>query len=85
LAGWLNKVEVCSLTARYDWREKPTSEHLVLGIVEVNLAGLMGGYRCGFHRSFGVGPCRIVSEDRRRGLTSSRQPLINAPSSHLEP
>ncbi len=53
LAGWLNKVGVWSPTERYDWfaddaetimhwREKPTGQHMELGIAEVNLVGLMG-------------------------------------------
>ncbi len=53
LAGWLNKVGVWSPTERYDWfaddaetimhwREKPTGQHMELGIAEVNLVGLIG-------------------------------------------
>ncbi len=53
LAGWLNKVGVWSPTERYDWfaddaetimhwRERPTGQHMELGIAEVNLVGLMG-------------------------------------------
>jgi pyruvate dehydrogenase E1 component len=53
LAGWLNKVGVWSPTERYDWfaddsetimhwREKPTGQHMELGIAEVNLVGMMG-------------------------------------------
>ncbi|MEB3068564.1 transketolase-like TK C-terminal-containing protein [[Mycobacterium] vasticus] len=52
LAGWLNKVGVWSPTERQDWfaddpetimhwREKPTGQHIELGIAEVNLVGLM--------------------------------------------
>jgi len=52
LAGWLNKVGVWSPTERPDWfaddpetimhwREKPTGQHVELGIAEVNLVGLM--------------------------------------------
>lgn len=52
LAGWLNKVGVWSPTERPDWfaddpetimhwREKPTGQHIELGIAEVNLVGLM--------------------------------------------
>jgi pyruvate dehydrogenase E1 component len=53
LAGWLNKVGVWSPDARHDWfaddaetimhwREKPTGQHMELGIAETNLVGLMG-------------------------------------------
>lgn len=53
LAGWLNKVGVWSPAERHDWfaddaetimhwREKPTGQHMELGIAEVNLVGLMG-------------------------------------------
>jgi pyruvate dehydrogenase E1 component len=53
LAGWLNKVGVWSPTERRDWfaddaetimhwREKPTGQHMELGIAEVNLVGLIG-------------------------------------------
>jgi pyruvate dehydrogenase E1 component len=53
LAGWLNKVGVWSPTERRDWfaddaetimhwRERPTGQHMELGIAEVNLVGLMG-------------------------------------------
>lgn len=53
LAGWLNKVGVWSPTERYDWfaddaetimhwRERPTGQHMELGIAEVNLVGLIG-------------------------------------------
>ncbi|KLO31353.1 pyruvate dehydrogenase [Mycolicibacter heraklionensis] len=53
LAGWLNKVGVWSPSERHDWfaddaetimhwREKPTGQHMELGIAEVNLVGLMG-------------------------------------------
>ncbi|MEV0247427.1 pyruvate dehydrogenase [Nocardia sp. NPDC050712] len=53
LAGWLNKVGVWSPRERRDWfdddaetimhwREKPTGQHMELGIAETNLVGLMG-------------------------------------------
>jgi pyruvate dehydrogenase E1 component len=53
LAGWLNKVGVWSPNERQNWfaddaetimhwREKPTGQHMELGIAEVNLVGLMG-------------------------------------------
>jgi pyruvate dehydrogenase E1 component len=53
LAGWLNKVGVWSPVERQDWfaddretimhwRERPTGQHMELGIAEVNLVGLMG-------------------------------------------
>ncbi len=53
LAGWLNKVGVWSPTERRDWfdddgetlvrwREKPTGQHVELGIAETNLVGLIG-------------------------------------------
>ena len=53
LGGWLNKVGVWSPTERVDWfaddaetilhwREKPTGQHIELGIAETNLVGLMG-------------------------------------------
>jgi pyruvate dehydrogenase E1 component len=53
LAGWLNKVGVWSPDERQDWfaddaetimhwRERPTGQHMELGIAEVNLVGLMG-------------------------------------------
>jgi pyruvate dehydrogenase E1 component len=53
LGGWLNKVGVWSPTERLDWfaddaetilhwREKPTGQHIELGIAETNLAGLIG-------------------------------------------
>lgn len=53
LAGWLNKVGVWSPSERRDWfaddsetimhwRERPTGQHMELGIAEVNLVGLMG-------------------------------------------
>ena len=53
LAGWLNKVGVWSPTERHDWfdddseillhwREKPSGQHLELGIAETNLVGLLG-------------------------------------------
>jgi pyruvate dehydrogenase E1 component len=52
LAGWVNKVGVWSQTERPDWfdddaetilhwREKPTGQHIELGIAETNLAGLI--------------------------------------------
>ena len=53
LAGWLNKVGVWSPDERRDWfdddaetimhwREKPTGQHMELGIAETNLVGLIG-------------------------------------------
>ena len=53
LAGWVNKVGVWSLGERTDWfaddaetilhwREKPTGQHIELGIAETNLVGLLG-------------------------------------------
>jgi pyruvate dehydrogenase E1 component len=53
LAGWLNKVGVWSPAERRDWfdddaetimhwREKPTGQHMELGIAETNLVGLIG-------------------------------------------
>nr|WP_269858394.1 pyruvate dehydrogenase [Streptomyces sp. RPT161] len=53
LGGWLNKAGVWSHTERPDWfaddaetilhwREKPTGQHLELGIAETNLVGLLG-------------------------------------------
>jgi pyruvate dehydrogenase E1 component len=53
LAGWLNKVGVWSPDERRNWfdddretimhwREKPTGQHMELGIAEVNLVGLIG-------------------------------------------
>ena len=53
LAGWVNKVGVWSSAERRDWfdddnetimhwREKPTGQHMELGIAETNLVGLMG-------------------------------------------
>ncbi|MDF3309630.1 pyruvate dehydrogenase [Rhodococcus sp. T2V] len=53
LAGWLNKVGVWSPNDRRNWfdddaetimhwREKPTGQHMELGIAETNLVGLMG-------------------------------------------
>jgi pyruvate dehydrogenase E1 component len=53
LAGWLNKVGVWSPHERRNWfdddaetimhwREKPTGQHMELGIAETNLVGLMG-------------------------------------------
>ncbi|BBZ28937.1 pyruvate dehydrogenase E1 component [Mycolicibacterium madagascariense] len=52
LAGWLNKVGVWSTTERRNWfdddrdtimhwREKPTGQHVELGIAETNLVGLI--------------------------------------------
>jgi pyruvate dehydrogenase E1 component len=52
LAGWVNKVGVWSQTERQDWfsddsetvlhwRERPTGQHLELGIAETNLVGLL--------------------------------------------
>jgi pyruvate dehydrogenase E1 component len=53
LGGWINKVGVWSPTERHNWfaddaetlmhwRERPTGQHLELGIAETNLVGLMG-------------------------------------------
>lgn len=53
LAGWLNKVGVWSPTERHNWfdddaetimhwRERPTGQHMELGIAETNLVGLIG-------------------------------------------
>ncbi|MCU1480546.1 MAG: pyruvate dehydrogenase [Subtercola sp.] len=53
LAGWLNKVGVWSTEERRDWfsddaetimhwSEKPTGQHIELGIAEVNLVSLIG-------------------------------------------
>ncbi|MGW4335719.1 transketolase-like TK C-terminal-containing protein [Rhodococcus koreensis] len=53
LAGWVNKVGVWSSAERRNWfdddaetimhwREKPTGQHMELGIAETNLVGLMG-------------------------------------------
>ncbi|MET8979293.1 pyruvate dehydrogenase [Streptomyces sp. NPDC004539] len=53
LGGWVNKVGVWSPAERRDWfaddaqtvlhwREKPTGQHIELGIAEVNLVGLLG-------------------------------------------
>lgn len=53
LAGWLNKVGVWSPSERRNWfdddaetmmhwRERPTGQHMELGIAEVNLVGLLG-------------------------------------------
>ncbi|MCM6776623.1 pyruvate dehydrogenase [Nocardia sp. CDC159] len=53
LAGWVNKVGVWSPSERHDWfaddretllhwREKPTGQHMELGIAETNLVGLLG-------------------------------------------
>ncbi|PXY28905.1 pyruvate dehydrogenase [Prauserella coralliicola] len=53
LGGWVNKVGVCSVQERQDWfaddaetilhwREKPTGQHIELGIAEVNLVSLLG-------------------------------------------
>ncbi|MGC1740669.1 transketolase-like TK C-terminal-containing protein [Mycobacterium sp.] len=53
LAGWLNKVGVWSPGERHDWfdddgetimhwRERPTGQHMELGIAETNLVGLIG-------------------------------------------
>jgi pyruvate dehydrogenase E1 component len=53
LGGWVNKVGVWSAHERLDWfaddsetilhwREKPTGQHLELGIAETNLVGLLG-------------------------------------------
>jgi pyruvate dehydrogenase E1 component len=53
LGGWINKVGVWSPGDRTDWfaddtetalrwRERPTGQHIELGIAETNLAGLLG-------------------------------------------
>jgi pyruvate dehydrogenase E1 component len=53
LGGWVNKVGVWSHEARRDWfaddaetilhwREKPSGQHIELGIAETNLVGLIG-------------------------------------------
>jgi pyruvate dehydrogenase E1 component len=53
LGGWLNKVGVWSPAERVDWfaddsetilhwREKPTGQHIELGIAETNLVGALG-------------------------------------------
>ncbi|MEV6265205.1 pyruvate dehydrogenase [Streptomyces sp. NPDC051784] len=53
LGGWVNKVGVWSPSERVDWfaddaetilhwRERPTGQHLELGIAETNLVGLLG-------------------------------------------
>jgi pyruvate dehydrogenase E1 component len=53
LGGWVNKVGVWSAAERRDWfdddtdtilhwRERPTGQHIELGIAETNLVGLMG-------------------------------------------
>lgn len=53
LAGWLNKAGVWSTRDRQDWfdddpetimhwRERPTGQHIELGIAEVNLVSLLG-------------------------------------------
>jgi pyruvate dehydrogenase E1 component len=53
LGGWVNKVGVWSTAERADWfaddsetiihwRERPSGQHVELGIAEVNLVGLMG-------------------------------------------
>jgi pyruvate dehydrogenase E1 component len=53
LGGWVNKVGVWSARERVDWfaddpetilhwRERPTGQHLELGIAETNLVGLLG-------------------------------------------
>jgi len=53
LGGWVNKVGVWSARERRDWfaddaetilhwREKPTGQHIELGIAETNLVGLLG-------------------------------------------
>lgn len=53
LAGWMNKVGIWSIEERRNWfaddaetvmhwREKPTGQHIELGIAEVNLVSLIG-------------------------------------------
>ena len=55
LGGWVNKVGVWSPTERVDWfaddgetilhwRERPTGQHIELGIAETNLVGLIGEF-----------------------------------------
>ena len=55
LGGWVNKVGVWATSERPDlfaddaetilhWREKPTGQHLELGIAETNLVGAMGEF-----------------------------------------
>ncbi|MFE4663630.1 pyruvate dehydrogenase [Streptomyces sp. NPDC056716] len=53
LGGWINKAGIWSATERTDWfaddaetilhwRERPTGQHVELGIAETNLVGLLG-------------------------------------------
>lgn len=53
LAGWINKVGVWSTSERHNWfdddtetmlhwRERPTGQHVELGIAEINLVSLIG-------------------------------------------
>ncbi|WP_093170585.1 transketolase-like TK C-terminal-containing protein [Sinosporangium album] len=53
LGGWINKVGIWSASERVDWfaddaetilhwRERPTGQHVELGIAETNLVGLLG-------------------------------------------
>lgn len=53
LAGWINKVGVWSVEERHNWfdddnetmlhwRERPTGQHVELGIAEINLVSLIG-------------------------------------------
>ena len=53
LGGWINKVGIWSVADRVDWfsddaetllhwRERPTGQHIELGIAETNLVGLLG-------------------------------------------
>jgi pyruvate dehydrogenase E1 component len=53
LGGWVNKVGVWSVAERHNWfaddaetishwRERPSGQHIELGIAEVNLVGLIG-------------------------------------------
>jgi pyruvate dehydrogenase E1 component len=55
LGGWVNKVGVWSAAERVDWfaddpetilhwRERPTGQHLELGIAETNLVGMLGEF-----------------------------------------
>ncbi|WP_214369862.1 transketolase-like TK C-terminal-containing protein [Pseudonocardia sp. H11422] len=55
LGGWVNKVGVWSAAERVDWfaddpetilhwRERPSGQHLELGIAETNLVGLLGEF-----------------------------------------
>lgn len=87
LAGWVNKVGVWSSAERHNWfaddtetilhwREKPTGQHMELGIAETNLVGLIGelgatwsrwGSRCSPSESSTI---RSSSEPSSRGPTA---------------